>query len=39
MAPQIAGLSVALLAFDAASVESLLMEVACRTGCALVPSP
>ena len=37
MALQIAGLSVALLEIDAASVEPLVMEVACGTGCALVP--
>jgi hypothetical protein len=37
MALQIAGLSVALLDIDAASVEPLLMAVACGTGCALVP--
>jgi hypothetical protein len=36
MALQIAGLSGALLEIDAASVEPLLMEVACGTGCALV---
>jgi hypothetical protein len=37
MALQIAGLSVALLEIDTASVEPLLIEGACGTGCALVP--
>ena len=37
MALQIVGLSVALFEIDAASVEPLRMEVACGTGCALLP--